>query len=179
VLIDGGYNYEGDTYKPDFDMYIWQWQPSGSDPGRRLGYFRSIQVENQNDACWANAEYDALWEQQAQELDPQARKEIVWKMQEIFYTESPYIVLTYPKTLQGWNTAQWEGWTRIPEGVGAVAYLSDNVQNYALVQPAGAAAEEGGTGAGTIVLIVVVAAVVLALVVWLVLRGRGGRAEEV
>lgn len=179
VLIDSGYNYEGDTYKPDFDMYIWQWQPSGSDPGRRLGYFRSAQVENQNDACWANAEYDALWTQQAQELDPQKRKAIVWKMQEIFYTESPYIVLTYPKTLQGWNTVRWEGWTRIPKGVGAVAYLSDNVQNYALVQPAGAAEVEAGTGAGTVVLIVMVAAVVLALVLWLVLRARCGRAEEV
>jgi peptide/nickel transport system substrate-binding protein len=180
VLIDGGYNYEGDTYKPDYDMYIWQWQPSGSDPGRRLGYFRSVQIENQNDACWSNPEYDALWEAQAQELDPQARKEIVWRMQQIFYEESPYIILTYPKTLQGWNTSAWDGWTRIPENGGAVAYLSDNVQNYALVGPASAEEEEsGGLGGGTIALIVVVAAVVVGLVAWLVLRSRGGRAEEV
>ncbi len=180
VLIDGGYNYEGDTYKPDYDIYIWQWQPSGSDPGRRLGYFRSVQIENQNDACWSNPEYDALWEAQSQELDPQARKEIVWRMQQVFYEESPYIILTYPKTLQGWNTSAWEGWTRIPENGGAVAYLSDNVQNYALVAPASAAEEEsGGLGGGTIVLIVVVAAVVAGLVAWLVLRSRGGRAEEV
>ena len=51
-----------------------------------------------------------------------------WRMQQIFYEESPYIILTYPKTLQGWNTSAWEGWTRIPENRGAVAYLSDNVQ---------------------------------------------------
>ena len=65
VLIDGGYNYAGDTYKPDYDIYIWAWQPSGSDPGRRLGYFRTVQIENQNDACWSSKTYDDLWEQQS------------------------------------------------------------------------------------------------------------------
>ena len=109
VLIDGGYNYDGDTYKPDYDMYIWAWQPSGSDPGRRLGYFRTVQIENQNDACWSNKEYDALWEQQSEELDPQKRKEIAYQMQEILYEESPYIILTYPKLLEAWNTEQLGG----------------------------------------------------------------------
>jgi peptide/nickel transport system substrate-binding protein len=179
VLIDGGYNYDGDTYKPDYDMYIWQWQPSGSDPGRRLGYFRTMQIENQNDACWSNEEYDRLWEEQSQELDPQARKEIVWQMQQLFYEESPYIVLTYPKTLQAWNTSEWEGWTRIPENGGAVAYMSDNVMNYALVGPVGAVGEREGIGASTLVIIVVVIAAAVALIAWLVMRSRGGRVEEV
>ena len=78
TLIDGGYNYAGDTYKPDYDIYIWAWQPSGSDPGRRLGYFRTVQIENQNDACWSNKQYDDLWLQQSKELDPQKRKEIAY-----------------------------------------------------------------------------------------------------
>jgi len=180
VLIDAGYNYVDGTLTPDFDMYIWQWQPSGSDPGRRLGYFRTVQLENQNDACWSNTEYDRLWEEQARELDPQQRRQTVWRMQELFYRESPYIVLTYPKTLQAWNTAEWEGWRRIPVGVGAIAYLSDNVQNYAWVAPADDAEAEGGAGAGqTAALVAIAAAVVAALVVWLVLRTRRGRVEEV
>ena len=178
VLIDGGYNYEGDTYKPDYDIYLWQWQPSGSDPGRRLGYFRTVQIENQNDACWSNEEYDRLWDEQSRELDPQKRKDLVWKMQEIFYDESPYIILTYPKTLQAWNTANWEGWTRIPADIGAVAYLSDNVSNYALVGPKAEAEEGGGMSTTTIVVIVVAAVVVLAVAAWLVARSRGGKAEE-
>ena len=135
TLIDGGYNYAGDTYKPDYDIYIWAWQPSGSDPGRRLGYFRTVQIENQNDACWSNKEYDELWEQQSEELDPQKRKEIAYQMQEILYEESPYIVLTYPKLLEAWNTDKWEGWKRIPQPNGAVAFISDNVSNYYKVAP--------------------------------------------
>ena len=102
VLIDGGYNYVGKTYKPDYDIYIWQWEPSGSDPGRRLGYFRTAQIQNQNDACWSNPEYDKLWEQQSRELDPQKRKEIAYRMQQILYQESPYIILDYPKLLEAW-----------------------------------------------------------------------------
>lgn len=178
VLIDGGYNYEGDTYKPDYDMYIWTWQPSGSDPGRRLGYFRTVQIENQNDACWSNEEYDRLWEEQSQELDPQKRKQIVWKMQEIFYKESPYIILTYPKLLEGWNVSRWEGWTRIPKDIGAVAYLSDNIQNYALVGPKTEAGKEGGLSARDVVIIIVGCGAVLAAMVYLLVRSRRGRAEE-
>ena len=33
-------------------------------------------MRNQNDACWSNKEYDRLWLQQSEELDPQKRKEI-------------------------------------------------------------------------------------------------------
>ena len=97
-----------------------------------------MQIENQNDACWSNKEYDALWEQQSEELDPQARKEIAHQMQEILYEESPYIILTYPKLLEAWNTERWEGWQRIPQPNGAVAYISDNVSNYYKVAPAAA-----------------------------------------
>ena len=179
VLTNGGYNYDGDTYKPDFDMYIWMWQPSGSDPGRRLGYFRSVQIENQNDACWSSKEYDDLWEQQSEELDPQARKAIAHQMQEIFYEASPYICLTYPKTLQAWNTERWEGWQRIPQPNGAVAYISDNVSNYYKVAPKAAETtpESNGGSSMTWIIIAVVAVVVVVAIVMIVLR-RKPKAEE-
>lgn len=178
VLIDGGYNYAGDTYKPDYDMYIWMWQPSGSDPGRRLGYFRTVQIENQNDCCWSNKEYDDLWTQQSQELDSQKRKEIAYRMQEIFYTESPYIVLDYPKILEAWDTQDWEGWQRIPQPNGAVAYISDNVSNYFKVGPKTGETTSGSGGSNTtLIIVIVVAAVVVAAVVVLLLR-RKPRAEE-
>ena len=178
VLIDGGYNYAGDTYKPDYDIYIWAWQPSGSDPGRRLGYFRTVQIENQNDACWSNKEYDDLWTQQSQELDPQKRKEIAYRMQEIFYEASPYIILTYPKTLQAWNTDKWEGWKRIPQPNGAVAYISDNVSNYYKVGPKAVAETTSSSSSNTTWIIIVVVAIVVVVAVVLLLLRRKPRAEE-
>ena len=178
VLIDGIYNFAGDTYKPDFDMFIWLWQPSGSDPGRRLGYFRSVQIANQNDCCWSNKEYDALWEQQSKELDPQKRKQIAHQMQELFYTEAPYIVLDYPKSLQAWNTDEWEGWKRIPQPNGAVSYISDNVSVYYRVGPKAAATETSSGGSSTTWIVVAVAAVVVVLVIVLLMIRRRPRAEE-
>ena len=68
--------------------------------GGRLRYFRTAQIENQNDCCWSIPEYDKLWDMQPQELDPQKRKDIAYKTQELFYQKSPYIVLTYPKLLE-------------------------------------------------------------------------------
>ena len=178
VLIDGGYNYAGDTYKPDYDIYIWQWQPSGSDPGRRLGYFRTAQIENQNDCCWSNPEYDKLWDMQSQELDPQKRKDVAYKMQELFYQETPYIVLTYPKLLEAWNTSRWEGWQRIPQPNGAVAFITDNVSNYSKAGPktTTATTTAKSSNVGLIAGIVIAALLVIGIVV--LLMRRKPRAEE-
>jgi peptide/nickel transport system substrate-binding protein len=178
VLIDGGWNYVGDTYKPDYDVYLWYWQPSGSDPGRRLGYFRTAQIENQNDCCWSNKQYDDLYQQQSQELDPQKRKQIAYQMEEIFYKDSPYIVLCYTKLLEGWNTDKWEGWTRVPQPNGAVAFISDNVSNYYKVGPKAAETATTSGGSNTALIIVVVAVVVVIVAVVLLLLRRRPKAEE-
>jgi peptide/nickel transport system substrate-binding protein len=178
VLISGGYNYVGNTYKPDYDIYIWQWQPSGSDPGRRLGYFRTAQIQNQNDCCWSNAEYDRLWTQQSQQLDSQKRKDVAYQMQQIFYDQTPYIVLDYPKLLEAWNTSRWEGWTRIPQPNGAVAFITDNVSNYYKVglKTTAATTTAKSSNVGLIVGVVIAALVVVGIVV-LLLR-RKPRVEE-
>jgi peptide/nickel transport system substrate-binding protein len=140
--------------------------------------FRTVQIENQNDACWSNKDYDQLWEQQSEELDQQKRKDIAHQMQEILYEESPYIVLTYPKLLEAWDTQKWEGWQRIPQPSGAVAYISDNVSNYYKVAPKAAETAPQSSGSSmTWVIVVVVAVVVVVVIVMIVLR-RKPRAEE-
>jgi peptide/nickel transport system substrate-binding protein len=159
-------------------MYIWEWEPSGSDPQRRLGYFTTDQIQNNNDACWSDPQYDALFKLQSTTLDQQQRKQIVWQMEKIFYEQSPYIVLDYPDLLEGWNTASWQGWKRIPQPDGAVAYLSDNVDNYGLVGLKATTATAGGVSPGAIVAIVVAVVVVVGIVVAVVLRRRRRLVEE-
>ena len=178
TLTDGQLNYVGKTYKPDYDMYIWEWEPSGSDPQRRLGYFTTDQIQNQNDACWSDPQYDSLFKQQSTTLDQQQRKQIVWKMEQIIYQQSPYVVLDYPKLLEGWNTASWTGWKRIPQPDGAVAYLSDNVDNYSLVGPAPVASTGGGSSSGAIVGVVVAVVVVAGIVIAVLARRRRKVVEE-
>jgi len=100
-------------------------------------------------------------------------------MQEIFYRESPNIVLTYPKLLEAWDVSRWEGWTRIPRKVGAVAYITDNVRNYVMVHPRPGSEARDGRSATTVLAVAGAVILVLVVVVWLVARLRGRRGEEV
>ena len=64
ALISRVYNYEGPTYKPDFDMYIWYWD-GFSDPGITLSTFTTAAIGGNNEPGWSNAEFDTLTTQQA------------------------------------------------------------------------------------------------------------------
>ena len=100
-------------------------------------------------------------------------------MQEILYKQSPYIILTYPKLLEAWNTEKWEGWKRIPQPNGAVAYISDNVSNYFNVAPKAAETTTStSSSSNTTLLIVVVVVVVVVVAIVLVLLRRKPKAEE-
>ena len=178
VVIDKLYNYEGKTYEPDYDMFLWGWMPSGSDPTRVVGYFTSDQIENNNDCCWSNKTYDALFEEQERQLDPQKRKELVWQAEKLFYDEAPYIVLAYPSQLEAWDKTNWTGWTPTPSDGGSVALVGDNIDNYLKVHPATAEAASGGSSRTGALIAVITAVVVIAAIAAVLLRHRGGKAEE-
>jgi hypothetical protein len=130
---------------------------------------------------WSNAEYDALCDRQGSELDPQARAEQVQKMQEVMYAENPQNVLAYFDYLQAVNTEKWEGWTPYYSADGPVFY-NGMIQSYLNVGPrtgAASADADGSSRAGLIAGLAAAVAVALAVVVWWLLRRRGGeRAEE-
>ena len=178
TLTNAAWNYVGKVYKPDYDMYLWFWQPSGSDPSRRVGYFTTDQIQGNNDACWSDPQYDKLFQQQATTLDQQQRKQIIWQMEQIFYQQTPYIVLDYPKLLEGWNVGSWTGWKRIPTPDGAVAFISDNIDNYRLVGPKPVATTSAGTSTASIVGIVVVVVVGVVIVAILLRRRRRVAPDE-
>ena len=117
ALIERMWSYEGDTFTPDFDMFLWGW--SGDiDPNFILSVFTTGQIENWSDCNWSSADYDAMYEQQMQQTDPAARREIIWQMQELMYSESPEIFLAYPGKMAAWNVTEWQGWVRTPAEIG-------------------------------------------------------------
>ena len=179
VLLNAQYNYEGKTYAPDYDLYVWVWT-SDVDPNWPLSIYTPQQIEGYNDCLWTDPVYTKLFTQQSQELDPQKRLEIVYKMQEIFYKGAAYAVLAYPFQLEAYNTAKWEGWSKSPAKAGSVVENLFNIDNYLNVKPRIAEVKGGGLSAGTIAGIVIAAAAVAAGAAVLVvrMRRRGGRAEE-
>jgi peptide/nickel transport system substrate-binding protein len=174
ALQDRVWNFEGDTYVPDFDMYVWDWA-GYSDPGQTLSAQTTEQIGNANEPCWSNAEYDALNGEQASELDPAQRKAIIDRMQQVMYEQTPWVVLTYPKYLQAYNDADWTGWIRMFDGTGPAFLTTGYVQSYVDLKPVEAEASSGGS---TLWIAAVAAAAVGALVIIWLVRRRRVQAEE-
>ena len=180
IYYDSIWAYQGNTYSPDFDMYLWNYD-GYADPGDTLASFITSQIENWNEPCWSNAEYDAVVAEANTTLDPQKRKELVWRAQQIFYEQSPEIATDYPDKLEAINTAKWDGWTRMYGGKGAAFYTSYTRDSYLNLKPKAAVAggSGGGTSATTFAVIGAVVALAIIGVVWLSLRRRRrGAAEE-
>ena len=186
VINDHIYNYKGNAYAPDYDTYIWDWV-GYADPSDTLVSWTSDQIEyGWNDCCWSNAEYDSLFKQQMKAVDlakgaydNAPRRDLIWKMQQVFYADSPYLVLDYPLEREGYNIAKWDGWVNVGSPDGLVFYQNDNIDTYLSVHPKTASVVGGGSGSGWIVGVIVAAVVVVAVVVFLVVRRRGGSAEEI
>ena len=184
VLDDGGVNNgiyaaKGDTYAPDYDMFIWGWGGL-SDPGYQLGSFITSQIWFWNDACWSNAEYDRLYEQQDTEMDWPTRQQQVQRMQQLFYDDAPYVVLYYPPALIAYNSDKWEGWVPYPGENGMVVLQNDNIDTYLQVHPKTATTTTTSSGSSNTTLIVgaVIAALAVIVIVLLLVRRSRGRAVE-
>ncbi|NLE23624.1 MAG: ABC transporter substrate-binding protein [Actinobacteria bacterium] len=175
ALGDKQYNYDGDEYAPDFDMFIWGWG-GDVDPNFILSVMTTNSIESWSDCIWSNKEYDELFLKQQSTIDVQERIAIVHRMQEIIYDESPYILLAYPKDLEAANKGKWTGWVRANENKGAWWY-NTQPDTYLSVHPGSTTqAASSGSSTGTIIAIVV-AVIVVALIAVLLLRRRSGRAE--
>jgi len=175
-------NYEGDVFTPDYDMFLWGWYLD-FDPGSMLSYFTKDQIENWSDCAWWDPEYEQLYKQQGEELDPAKRKELIDRMQQILYEQSPYIVTDYGPDFEAYNTDKWEGYIAIPDPNGnslMPPFGNCGNANFLSIGPktAETATTESGGNTGLYIGIGIAVVVVILIVVWLVMRRRS-RAEEV
>ncbi len=94
----------------DFDIILWGWG-SDPDPNLLLGVQTTGEIPTgYNETGYSNPEFDALYEQQAVELDLEKRKEIIWKMQEIAFNDVVYIIPYYEQNVQAYRTDRFTGW---------------------------------------------------------------------
>jgi peptide/nickel transport system substrate-binding protein len=171
-------NSAGD-YAPDYDMFIWYWSPD-PDPNFMLSVLTTSQVGGWSDTFYSNPEYDRLFAQQTTTVDPQARQQIIWQMQQMLYRESPYIILCYPQQLEAYDVKKWAGWVQAPANGGGVVLNQFNIDSYIFVHPVTATSTTsgGGSSSATWVVVSVVAVVVAAVIAFFVLRRRRVKAEE-
>ncbi len=184
ALINYQYEYTGDTYTPDWDLFIWYWVED-VDPNFIVDIYTPQQIEGWNDCLWTDPEYTRLNAQQATTIDEAQRIPIVQQMQQIFYQGAAYAILAYPYQLEAYNTDKWQGWVHVPGEApggqqGAVIYNYNNIDTYRFVAPkAAATAPEkkplvnwGWLAAG------LGGMIVLLVVMFLLTRVFGGRRRE-
>jgi peptide/nickel transport system substrate-binding protein len=165
-------------YAPAYDMFLWYWY-SDPDPDFMLSVLTRSQINGWSDTGFYDPQYDRLYAQQQVTVDPQARKQIVWSMEQLIYQKSPYIPLVYPQWLEAYNTRGWTGWVRSPAGDGTVFYTEYNIDTFLSVHPVPATTGGGGgsTGLWVAMAVVVIAGLAVALVVRR--RGRSRAIEDV
>ena len=116
-------------YQNDFDLFTWGWVPF-VDPDPQLYNFTKeavnfdTEASLSNDANWCDDEYDELYIQQQQELDPDKRHDIVKQMLKIFHDRGPYAVLYRGDDLQAFRTDKWENFVRQPKDTGPVLFTN-------------------------------------------------------
>jgi peptide/nickel transport system substrate-binding protein len=165
----------------EYDLFTWGWTPF-VDPDPMLSYFTCAQVTTDaaeplyNDANWCSEEYDALYEEQKVELDPDRRREIVHEMLQLFYDESTYVVLFYDPDLQAYRTDRFEGWLQQPAEIGPVLFTNSS-PTYANLTVTGEGSG-GGTNTALWIAVAVGAALLLGLGGVFALRRRATREER-
>jgi peptide/nickel transport system substrate-binding protein len=94
----------------DFDIILWGWG-SDPDPNFLLSVMLTGEIPTGNsETGYSNPDYDALYLQQAVELDTDARIELVHQMQQIVHDDVVYIIPYYAQEVQAYRTDRFTGW---------------------------------------------------------------------
>ena len=107
ALSDRIWNFEGDTYAPRL-RHVHLGLGGLRRPRPDADRFTTAQIGSTNEPCWSNAEYDKLADEQATRSSTRSSaRQLIWRMQQIMYEQTPWVVLTYPEYLEAYNTASW------------------------------------------------------------------------
>jgi peptide/nickel transport system substrate-binding protein len=162
----------------EFDVFEWGWYVE-PDPDSILSYMTCGQRGSWSDSWYCNEEYDELYAAQNAETDDDARAEMVKRMQEIFFYDSPYIITAYSAIGEAARTDRFACFQPQPDP-GGVWLIQYGAHNYLEVRPAdeagdcdgvesavgasgdtSASADDDGVGTAAMVGIAVAAGVVL------------------
>ncbi len=94
----------------DFDVILWGWG-SDPDPNFLLSVMLTGEIPTGNsETGYSNPDYDALYLEQAVELDTERRIELVHQMQQIVHDDVVYIIPYYAQEVQAYRTDRFTGW---------------------------------------------------------------------
>lgn len=114
----------------DYDLILWGWG-SDPDPAFLLSVMKTDQIPTgMSETGYSNTEYDKLFDQQAVTVDTEARKEIVWQMQQIIFDDVTYIIPFYGLQVQAYRSDRFTNWL-----VDEPKLALDDVNSLLVVEP--------------------------------------------
>ncbi len=99
---------------------------------QELLHSRRAEPGGNNFAEYRSAEMDELIDAQAQELDPEARRDLIFQAQEIFARDTPIFPSFWLNQVQAYNIERWEGAVPV---FGRGLFRWDNIDTYLNVRP--------------------------------------------
>jgi peptide/nickel transport system substrate-binding protein len=94
----------------DFDLILWGW---GLDPDPDFAMLIFTCDERAeggwNDSGYCDEDFDAMYLEQAITIDHEARRQIIWQMQEKLFEDRPYIMLDYEQWVQAYRSDRFTG----------------------------------------------------------------------
>jgi peptide/nickel transport system substrate-binding protein len=138
----------------DFDLFEWGWVVE-PDPDYQLSTMtcdkRSYKdggavLANLSDSFYCNPAYDALYAQQATQVDATERAATVKKAQQLLYDDQPYAVLYYYDDLVAYSS-KWTGFVPQPTDRGMLLFQW-GAWSYPHIQLAASTASPGASSTG-------------------------------
>ncbi|MGC4112585.1 MAG: ABC transporter substrate-binding protein [Nocardioides sp.] len=123
-----------EIYKGNFDAFQWGWYVE-PDPDSMLSYMTCAQRQHSSDSFYCNPAYDKLYNQQHVSTDLTQRIAEVKQMQEILYTDSPYLVTAYSSTSEAVRSDKFACFVPQPNP-GGVWLEQYGIYNYLHIKPA-------------------------------------------
>ena len=111
----------------EYDVFQWDWYVE-PDPDGILADFTCDQRGGLSDSWYCDPAYDAMYKQQNGEMDDAKRVDIVKRMQQKLYEDSPYIVTVYTTTGEAVRSDRFACFQPQPDpgGVWLVQYGAHN-----------------------------------------------------
>jgi peptide/nickel transport system substrate-binding protein len=163
----------------DFDMYVWG-MGADPDPDFVLSMFTKGQCGSWSDGCWSNSTYEKMYTQQHTVINIDERVELVKKMQQFLYEQSPDVITVYENDLQAYRNDRFTGFVKQPQPVGSI-FFAFGPYSYLNIRPVSATSEGDGSGGGispAVWIVVVVVALLIIVGAVLMMRRRKTAAEE-
>jgi peptide/nickel transport system substrate-binding protein len=99
----------------DFDLILWGW---GLDPDPDFAMLIFTCDERAeggwNDSGYCDEEFDEMYIQQGITVDHEARRQLIWQMEEKLFNDKPYITLDYQKYVQAYRSDRFTGFGLAP-----------------------------------------------------------------